>query len=339
MKKKVELTIILPCYNVEKYIAECLDSLYAQDLPETEYEVICVNDCSPDGTRDLILKYKKKHKNLILIDHVVNKKQGEARNTGLRAAHGNYIWFVDPDDYIEKNIVSKLLNLCDNELDILIFNYTRLLPNGELITMDLTTNSKVISGEQLCLQVRNLWDLIWLPFKLFRRDFLEKNKIEFIDFNYFEDLDFVIRALCKSEKAKTLSDHVYYYRQTPNSTSSNLGINIIKGKENYMSNIYVGSRIIDISKIVVDQNLAKLLHEGGTWRINQFTKPLIKAHIAEKKIFFMLINKNKFIMNELYPYFNQSNKFIVKFSILSKSMMIVFNPFVQLLFKVKQWKR
>ena len=65
----IRLSIIIPFYNVEKYIAECLDSVYNQDIPEEEYEVICVNDASPDNSRDIVLEYQKKHSNLILVEH------------------------------------------------------------------------------------------------------------------------------------------------------------------------------------------------------------------------------------------------------------------------------
>jgi glycosyltransferase involved in cell wall biosynthesis len=105
-----KLSIIIPFFNVEKYIAECLESVYNQDIPEEEYEVICVNDCSPDHSRDIVLQYQQKHPNLILIEHEENKMLGAARNTGLRAARGEYVWFIDSDDYIEKNILGKLLS-------------------------------------------------------------------------------------------------------------------------------------------------------------------------------------------------------------------------------------
>ena len=79
----IKLSYILPIYNVERYLIDCLDSIYAQNIPEESFEVICVNDCSPDCSRDVILEYQKAHKNLVLIDHTENKKAGGARNTGL----------------------------------------------------------------------------------------------------------------------------------------------------------------------------------------------------------------------------------------------------------------
>jgi glycosyltransferase involved in cell wall biosynthesis len=83
---QIRLSFIIPCYNSELFIRKCLNSLYDQDIPEKDYEIICVNDCSIDYTRDIIIEYQKMHSNLILIDHNINKKQGAARNSGVRAA-------------------------------------------------------------------------------------------------------------------------------------------------------------------------------------------------------------------------------------------------------------
>ena len=108
----LRLSIIIPFYNVEQYIAECLDSVYQQNIPEEEYEVICVNDASHDHSREIVLEYQKLHSNLVLVEHEFNRKLGAARNTGRAVAKGNYIWNVDSDDKIELNCLGKLLRIC-----------------------------------------------------------------------------------------------------------------------------------------------------------------------------------------------------------------------------------
>ena len=100
---KIKISFILPFYGVERYIGKCLESIYQQDIPEDQYEVICINDCSPDDSEKVVLQYAEKHANLQLIKHDVNKKLGAARNTGLKAARGKYVWFIDTDDYIKEN--------------------------------------------------------------------------------------------------------------------------------------------------------------------------------------------------------------------------------------------
>ena len=99
----IRLSFIVPFYNVEPYIEECVRSLYAQDIPQEEYEVICVDDCSPDGSRAIVERLQKEYPTLRLLIHTENKRQGGARNTGMRESNGKYVWFVDADDYIQPN--------------------------------------------------------------------------------------------------------------------------------------------------------------------------------------------------------------------------------------------
>ena len=119
----VRLSIVVPFYGVERYIRQCLQSLYLQDVPESEYEVICVNDCSPDNCERIVLEFQQEHKNLVLLHHEVNKKLGAARNTGLKAALGKYVWFVDSDDYIKENCFGEILKSCE-ENNLQIFHWS-----------------------------------------------------------------------------------------------------------------------------------------------------------------------------------------------------------------------
>ncbi len=107
------LSIVAPVYGVERYLREYLDSLYKQDIPEERYEVILVNDCSPDKCADIIREYSKIHPNIRLLNHEVNKKDNAARNTGYRAAIGKYIWFNDPDDIIVANSFKHIIETCE----------------------------------------------------------------------------------------------------------------------------------------------------------------------------------------------------------------------------------
>ena len=87
----VFFSIIIPVYNGEQYIKNCLDSIYRQGLGDDDFEVICVNDCSTDNTAQVISEYGKFHQNLRLINHETNRRQGGARNTGVKVAEGKYI--------------------------------------------------------------------------------------------------------------------------------------------------------------------------------------------------------------------------------------------------------
>ena len=101
----IRLSIIIPFFNVEKFIGRCLESVYSQDIPENEYEVICVDDSSPDDSLSIVQDYAQKHANLRIVKNKQNRKLGGARNAGLDVASGDYIWFIDSDDFIEDNVL------------------------------------------------------------------------------------------------------------------------------------------------------------------------------------------------------------------------------------------
>ena len=103
----MKLSIIIPAYNVSNYLDKCLESCFKQDLSEKEYEVIVVNDGSEDSTLDIALRWKTLHENLSVISQQ-NQGLSMARNNGLRAAQGEYVMFLDSDDWYDPNMLSLL---------------------------------------------------------------------------------------------------------------------------------------------------------------------------------------------------------------------------------------
>ena len=135
----VLISFILPCYNVDRYIRESLESIYSQGVQENDFEVICVNDCSTDNTKVVIEEFGRGHRNLILINHFQNKTAGGARNTGIDVAKGEYIWFVDPDDMIRPHSAYSLyLKAKEADADIDIICTSR---NVKRLFVDKTTGT------------------------------------------------------------------------------------------------------------------------------------------------------------------------------------------------------
>ena len=115
----LRLSIIIPVYNLESYISETLDSCLNQNIPHSDYEIICINDGSKDRSAEIICEYAKKHPNIRLFNQD-NSGVSVARNKGLSLAGGRYIWFVDGDDLIASNCLSDLLNIVERDnIDIL----------------------------------------------------------------------------------------------------------------------------------------------------------------------------------------------------------------------------
>ena len=116
-----KISIIIPVYNVEKYLRECLDSCVNQTLKDIE--IICVEDCSPDNSIKILEEYQQKDSRIKILKHETNKNLGAARNTGLENATGEYIWFVDSDDYIDTKACQILYDaIKDFDVDMLCFS-------------------------------------------------------------------------------------------------------------------------------------------------------------------------------------------------------------------------
>lgn len=216
----LRLSIIIPFYNVERFISECLDSVFDQDIPLSEYEVICVNDGSPDHSRDIVLDYMERFPNLRLIEHEKNKKLGAARNTGRSIAQGRYIWNVDSDDKIVPNCLSKVLSICeDNQLDILEFGSIHFSMNKQRVLPHVPETSEVKTGleylEPLSAYKVSRMCPVWN--KVIRRAFLDAHQVYSPEINMGEDIPYSFRILTLAKRLFVTSECFYLYRANDDS--------------------------------------------------------------------------------------------------------------------------
>lgn len=203
---------------MEQYIAQCLNSVYQQDVPEEEYEVICVDDCSPDNSIAIVEEYAKNHTNLVVVRNQYNRKLGGARNAGMEVAKGEYIWFIDSDDFIEENCIKTLLTIAEKEdLEMLHFNYVEYPDTNQPNRRPIETN--VMTGTEMFFDINFIWynDLITAWQKLYKRQFLIDNNIQFAEHIMFEDNDYAIVAFANAQRVKHVACNAYYYRNNPES--------------------------------------------------------------------------------------------------------------------------
>lgn len=211
----LRLSIIIPFYNVEQYIAECLDSVYNQDISEEEYEVICVNDASPDHSRDIVLEYQKRHSNLVLVEHEVNKKLGSARNTGRTVANGKYIWNVDSDDKIVPNCLGQMLSICEaNELDVLEFSTKKICESCDTNMPHPPLTKTVIRGIDYLNSISKHEVSLMCPVwnKMIKRAFLDSNNIFSPEINMGEDIPYSFLTILHAERLLVIESYAYLYR-------------------------------------------------------------------------------------------------------------------------------
>jgi glycosyltransferase involved in cell wall biosynthesis len=207
----MKLSVIVPVYNVAEYLYTCINSIAKQDLGAEYYEIIAVNDGSTDNSLNKLQALQKKHENLKIITQQ-NQGLSGARNTGLNTARGEYILFVDADDYILPNV---LLNLHDlarkNKTDIIEFGAIGITPENKTVyTVKATTNNKVMSGEEYLSSISYMSSACN---KLYSLCFLNEHKLRFMPDVYIEDIEFNSRAVFLSKRIMAIETIIAHFLQ------------------------------------------------------------------------------------------------------------------------------
>lgn len=214
------LSFIVPLYNSAKWLEKCLFSILNQDIPESEMEIICVNDGSPDNSADMAREIGKKHPCIVVLDQE-NQGPSGARNTGMRHATGKYLCFVDPDDYVEPNVYGKLVQqMEDEQLDMLRFNYQSVDENYQQIDkpdfekkFDYTP--KLMSGAEFIATRLDIACNIWRY--IYRREIITENGIWCFTGDYYDDTPWLPLVLMQAERMNICDTVVYDYMERADS--------------------------------------------------------------------------------------------------------------------------
>ena len=301
-----KLSIIVPVYNVEKYIEDCIKSLI-QDVKD--YEIIIVNDGSTDNSETIIKKYVNKYPELIKYYKKKNGGLFSARNYGIKKSNGEYLMFVDSDDTIEKNSLSKLYNYIDTkEFDILVYKMNSVKDNiktsVQSFNNDIKDNIKkyLVGNPSACN-------------KLIKKELLTKNKLEFINVTYYEDLMFLPTLVNFTQKIEFTSDILYNYYVRNNSLTNNKKYNkkmddifvIVNELYNKLNNKYseevefifiehllrnAGIRYLDYEMYDKINDINRLIKEKyKKWYKNKYYK---KYYTIKQKVMCILIFNKKY---------------------------------------------
>ncbi len=201
----MKLSVIVPVYNAEKYLRRCLDSLVEQTIDD--YEILLVNDGSTDGSQTIIDEYREKFPRLIRCIAVENGGQGRARNIAIRQARGEYLGFVDSDDWADPRMFEKLYDAAEAAgAELAQCDAYACREDGRQDYFSMTGQKK-----------ENLDTAVWN--KLVRRSAAEG--IEFAEGLWYEDLAYVVRLLLRVEKVADVPEPLYYYRRGQTSTMNN----------------------------------------------------------------------------------------------------------------------
>lgn len=217
----MKLSIIVPCFNVAPFVEKCLKSLVSQDIDKNEYEIIVLNDGSTDNTYNIIVNYAKSKKNIKVYTHE-NGGLSFTRNRGIREAKGDYIWFIDSDDWIKENCLSNIVSYLKENVDILAFN--SFIPEGGRIENPVNFLDCVDSKESLLKY--GFTDPV--QFYVYRRDFLSENGLLFKEGIKHEDTLFTPIAIAKAEKMGFYRKPVYHFLQRSGSITQIVALSRVK---------------------------------------------------------------------------------------------------------------
>ena len=242
----MKISLIIPVYNVEKYVEKCLRSCINQDLPKDEYEIIVVNDGSPDGSLEIVQRIAAQEPNIKVISQE-NQGLSMARNNGFAQAQGDYVWFIDSDDWIEENCLKEIADKCEAEqLDLLQIQYKLAYEDGrDCVTPNQKTLPGVLSGVEVT-ERGGVPDPA--PFSVLRSRYLKDNNFSFYPGIYHEDSELKHRLVYLAEKIAFLGKPVYFYLQRASGS-----ITAVPNPKRAFDYIFVAERLYDFKKHCVKE--------------------------------------------------------------------------------------
>lgn len=213
-----KVSIVVPFHNVEKYISKCLTSLIYQSLEDIE--IICINDASTDDSKNIVQYYVENDTRIILLNVDNVSGQSYARNLGINVASGEYIGFVDSDDWVELDMFEKMYNKAKSVDSDITMCQAQLYDDKEqtLYTNDYYNlkslekyGDKVFTPEETKDEILNINVVLWN--KIYKREFLQNISAKFQDGYIYEDLPFFFETYLKAQRINILWEASYYYRQ------------------------------------------------------------------------------------------------------------------------------
>ncbi len=237
------LSIIIPVYNgIKNNLPKCLDSIWSQPLDKNLYEVICVDDCSKDDTRQWLKEEKKKHDNLRIIENKTNLRQGGARNRGVKEANGRYFLFIDQDDYYHPESIKQVYEAVkDSDIDILICDSAFQFNGYEHNNLQLNYKYHDVTDTENYIK-QNGWAIA--PWRhCIKLDFYIKSGIEFEENCRLEDIDWTIKLFYYAQKVQYQPILLIHYVKNNENTTDNL----FRDKEILIANTIATNRALHLS--------------------------------------------------------------------------------------------
>ena len=251
-KENIKLSIVVAVYNLEKYLPKCLDALVAQTLQEIE--ILCVDDGSTDSAPEIIERYAEKYPEKVKTFHKKNGGEFTTRNYGLERATGEYVTFVDTDDYVEPNWAEKLYNAAkNNDADMAVCGFERIdLKTHKVVATNMTnfgnTVREINPKDDFVLFINPApWN------KVYKREKIQD--LRFLPFRGFNDTMFLASCYTKMKKIAFVEDVLYHYYLRYDSQIHTVNIQDVENLKKYLlevKKLYIESNRYEEMKYILD---------------------------------------------------------------------------------------
>lgn len=335
-----KVSVIVAVYNVENYLVQCLDSVVNQTLKDIE--IICMDDCSTDSSLEILKEYRKKDSRIKLLEFGENVGQGKTRNVALDIAKGEYIMFLDGDDWLELTACEKAYeHIKANNNDFAYFNMFDYFENKDVKhvnTRRLRHFTNFSSSQNIRLYEYDDWFITtgepW--YKIYKRDFLNNNNIRFSNLRICEDVPFYIKVIVCAETVSVLNLPLYNYRIRDNSCGTTCVYNwkdLFSARKESYNYIIKSSHSEKFLKVFLPYCINTLLY----WydRFSRIDSSISKDFYIELRKYFMEFD-NEYNIEEFrkkinYPKFKR----ILKYNWSTKCFM----DFIHLIFSITNTKK
>lgn len=257
----VQISIIIPVYNTSQFLPRCIESCLAQNIPADQYEIIAIDDGSTDDSLAVLRSYENTREN-IKVYAQKNQKQGAARNNGLKKANGEYIWFVDSDDWVEPNVLGDILEqLSENAPDLLRFDAKDHFENKTHKKRPCAHLPNTIYKKHEVL-LENKFS-VCVPFYIFKKNFLWRNDLKFLEHIFYEDSEFMPRVIEKTEIFQYWPRKLYNVLKRSESTTRTANY---KRKLDLL--VVIGSLLKHLKQNRFENKVARIFHKQIAINVN-----------------------------------------------------------------------
>ena len=324
-----KVSIIMPVYNAEKYLGEAIESVLSQTY--TEFELLLINDMSADNSKEICREYSKKDTRIIILENNSESHgPGPTRNIGLDYATGEYVYFMDADDWADNNLLEcAVARIKETNADIIQFGAVYERCNQKKSEQYYWPGKDILTKDEIKKDFFYYWrenrNSLWMH--LFRKEVIETIRFENIIIG--EDISYIMDALCNAERIAYIAKALYHYRYVEGSTSHRWIKNTIECREiiwNHQLN-FLKSFPGDMDKLAY----AEVAYDNYIWAIYQLSSNLCILPYGQKKVLLLQFRKKMEFdkYREMYPLKIQHGIQRLKYTLVKyrlEGILLLFGP-------------